>query len=736
MHRTPNQHQQQAIARSQSGKLSYGCRLLAALFLLGGSGTLFAVGDHEASEVEENLGERVSNVVCNFYDGNTDDLLTGGLGATGIANPTPPLPANPFDPTAAELRRLAIYSNYRGIIDTAPGGGFGTFFGPTVSNDGLPGFNSATDGRIAGWECLAYATPRSGRANVTMMVHVPNNFDEDAPCIVAGPASGLRGIYGAIGTSGAWGLKQGCAVAYTDKGAGNGIHDIQNNTVSLINGLREDATVAGRFSNFTAPLSEARRQQFNEESPNRFAFKFMHTRRNSEARWGRDVLKSIRFAFAVLNQDDIGLLRRLRPDNTVVIASSISNGSGASLLAVEADDARLIDGLAGSEPNVNPRLRRRLTIQQGNGPAFTEPGKASYDYTTLRNVYQGCANIAYPFGVLLNLTPPQLGQFVCASLRAKGLLMTETPAQQALEAQAIINDYGFLPEQNPLGPATWALQFIQSGSVSTANAYTRAGVEDGLCGYSFAATHESGVPIPLDPVPSQLLFGVAAGSAPTSFGAPIPGGSIEIINDRSLGGPRLNIASLSNDGIPDQNLDGALCLRSLWTGRDETTGAPLFGRMRALSNRLRASIRQIQASGNLRGTPAILVTGRSDSVIAPNHASRAYFGLNRQVEGSRSQLSYVEVTNAQHGDAFNGFPEVGALFVPLHYYFVQAHNLMYAHLTEGSVLPASQVVRTVPRGILDGAVPPLSAANLPDIDIVPAVDAAIIFHNGVVYIPE
>ena len=32
-------------------------------------------------------------------------------------------------------------------------------------------------------------------------------------------SSGSRGVYGAIST-GEWGLKKGCAVAYTDKGAG------------------------------------------------------------------------------------------------------------------------------------------------------------------------------------------------------------------------------------------------------------------------------------------------------------------------------------------------------------------------------------------------------------------------------------------------------------------------------------------------------------------------------------
>ena len=49
-------------------------------------------------------------------------------------------------------------------------------------------------------------------------------------------SSGSRGVYGAIGTSGEWGLKKGCAVVYTDKGTGIGAHDLERNVAYLING--------------------------------------------------------------------------------------------------------------------------------------------------------------------------------------------------------------------------------------------------------------------------------------------------------------------------------------------------------------------------------------------------------------------------------------------------------------------------------------------------------------------
>src|SRR5690348_14904040 len=45
----------------------------------------------------------------------TQDLLTGGIGRTGLGAAVAPAYANPASPTAAELRRNALYSNYRGI---------------------------------------------------------------------------------------------------------------------------------------------------------------------------------------------------------------------------------------------------------------------------------------------------------------------------------------------------------------------------------------------------------------------------------------------------------------------------------------------------------------------------------------------------------------------------------------------------------------------------------------------
>ena len=77
-------------------------------------------------------------------------------------------------PTAAELRTLAIYNNYRAIVDITANGGYGTLYGPNVD---VNGNDTLGEGKIAGTEYIAYADDGSGSKNVTMMVQVPASFN-------------------------------------------------------------------------------------------------------------------------------------------------------------------------------------------------------------------------------------------------------------------------------------------------------------------------------------------------------------------------------------------------------------------------------------------------------------------------------------------------------------------------------------------------------------------------------
>jgi hydroxybutyrate-dimer hydrolase len=652
-------------------------------------------------------------LVTRYPAGGGDDLLTAGLEAKGLAQATPPATSTP--PTAAELRRLAIWGNYRALVDTSEGGGYGRLYGPTV-----PPTQADRRGKVFGVEYLAYADT----GNVTLLVQIPEGFPGRRPCIVTAPSSGSRGVYGAIGTAGEWGLKKGCAVAYADKGTGIGAHNLERDTVSRITGERVDADAVGAFSNFTADLSDAERLAFAKAHPHRWAFKHAHSQGNPEAGWDDHVVLSLRFALWAVNHRlslDTGRASRLGWDDVVVIASSVSNGGAASLRAAEIAPRGMIDAVVVAEPNVNPRASGRFAIRQGDGPPLRRHGRPLFDYITLANLYQGCANLANPAAPL---NTAAFGVERCASLAAKGLLRGHDTAARAEEAQRILNRSGLLPEANLVAPSYWAFYVSQAVAVTYANAYGRASVTDRLCGFSMAATDAAGRPAPLPETAEARLFGTGNGIPPTS--------GINVVNDRSAGtGPLLDPISVSpSSGRTDQNLDGALCLRSLATGKG------LNAETRRFRPRVRESLRAIRASGRLHGIPAVLLHGRSDALIAPNHSSRPYYALSRLADGVRSRISYIEVTNAQHLDAFNALPGYSDRFVPLHVYFIAAMDGMWAHLTEGAPLPGSQVVRTVPRGTRGGVVPPLQKANLPPIRTVPERGSRITFDGRELRIPD
>ncbi|MCC5364898.1 D-(-)-3-hydroxybutyrate oligomer hydrolase, partial [Staphylococcus aureus] len=71
-------------------------------------------------------------------------------------------------------------------------------------------------------------------------------------------------------------------------------------------------------------------------------------------------LQAVQFAFWAINDKIAGASGALvgsalpvRPANTIVIASSISNGGGAAIAAAEQDTGGWIDGVAVGEPGLN-----------------------------------------------------------------------------------------------------------------------------------------------------------------------------------------------------------------------------------------------------------------------------------------------------------------------------------------------------------------------------------------------
>jgi hydroxybutyrate-dimer hydrolase len=672
----------------------------------------------------------------------TQDLLTGGLGKTGLGSAVTPAYADPLNPTAAELRRNALYANYRAILDYSVAGGYSRLYGPNID---LNGGDTLGEGLIPGKEYVAVLDDGTGRKNVTVAVQIPASFNPAAPCIVAGPSSGSRGVYGAIGTASEWGLKRGCAVALTDAGKGVGLYDPMDDSVNKIDGRRATRTAAGGLSSFAANITDAARAAFNAAFPNRLGLKQVHSQINPEKDWGADTLASIRFALYAINQEHApaytGTTHELKftPANTIVIAGSASNGGAAILQAAEQDADGLIDGVVASEPSAQPKTAAGYGVQLAGVPVASY-GKAIIDYFTLANLYQPCAALApaaamaeasiYNYMSLTGMNARATNR--CAALAAKGLVSGTTTADQATDALAKLRAAGYTAENDTMHNGHYGLGNGPIIAAMYTTGYGRFGITDNMCGTSFAQVGATGDVVAVTPAVKAASFALANG---TANGTPA-----SVVVNNSVGGAKSWAFAVSpSTGTADFGLDAALCERALVTGVDTATGAALTATSTptlAQSQAVRTGISEVQLNGNLRGKPTLIITGRSDALVAINHSSRSYTAFNKAVEGAASQLAYIEVANAQHFDTFIPFSGFDNRFVPLHPYFLQGMNAMYAKLSKGVALPASQVVRATVRGGAPGAAPALTAANVPPFVTAPAAADAITFNGTSVNLPK
>ncbi|MDR5780191.1 3-hydroxybutyrate oligomer hydrolase family protein [Caballeronia sp. LZ065] len=674
---------------------------------------------------DDNGGGPATNSVPKFvsgaiksqtYDGQSDDLLTAGLGKTGLASATTPSIANPASPSAAELRRLAIWSNYRALVDMSANGGYGRFWGPNVD---LNGNDTLGEGKIAGKEYLAFADDGSGTQNVSLLVQVPASFNPDQPCIVTATSSGSRGVYGAISAAGEWGLKRGCAVAYTDKGSGNGAHELASNLVTRIDGTLVNADFAGTSAIFKANASASAIASFNSAFPNRYAYKHAHSQQNPEKDWGTNTLQAIQFAYWALN-DMFGPLSgsnhqvRYGKGSITTIAASVSNGGGAALAAAEQDTDGWITAVVVGEPQINLNLPSQVSVRQGGLPVGSF-GRPLADYMTLANLLQPCAALAPAAAGAPYLTTVPLASATairtarCASLAAGGLISGATTIAQANSALDQLHQAGYETDSDTLQAPMWDSQAVPAVAVTYADAYMKASVLDNLCNFSFGTTNAVSGAAGVAPLVSPMLtvFGNGNGVPPTN--------GINLVYNLGTSG-----AADHRFATADASYAGAACLRSLWINGNAT---------------MAGSVNAIRVNANLRGKPAIIVQGRADALVPINHAGRPYLGANRVAEGNKSQLSLYEITNGQHFDAFLSVAGFDTRFIPVHYYNIQALNLMWNHLKNNAALPPSQVVRTVARGGTPGSAPALTTANLPAIAADPGGNA-ISVAGGAVNVPN
>ena len=376
------------------------------------------------------------------------------------------------------------------------------------------------------------------------------------------------------------------------------------------------------------------------------------------------------------------------------------------------------------------------------GVAVTGYGKTLADYVTYANLYQPCAALAAPaaltevsFFNYLGLTA-QTGRATarCTSLAAKGLVSGADTAARSLDALDKLRAFGWTTFNDQMHNAHYGLGNAAILSAMYPTSYGRFSVTDNVCNTSFAQVDVAGAPVAVSATTKAQSFALANG---TANGTP----ATTVYND-SVGGPRAwNIATSVSTGVQDFGLDNALCQRALVTGVDET-GAPLgtvatsTRPTAAQSTAVRAGIAEVLLNGKLQGKPTIVVAGRSDALVPVNNNARAYVAYNKVQDGAASKVSYIEVANAQHFDTFNQLSGFDNRFVPLHVYYVQAMDAMYAHLRTGTALPPSQVVRATPRGGAAGFAPAITAANVPAISAAPPAADQIGFVGTSLSVPN
>jgi hydroxybutyrate-dimer hydrolase len=553
----------------------------------------------------------------------TDDLLTAGLGLAGLRG-TPLAFADAEAPTPDELRRRAIQNNWKGIADLGPLGGYGQLYGSIV--------------QVPGCEYQAFAKVPGAQSSHRILVQIPDSFDAKARCLVVAASSGSRGIYGAIALAGTWGLPRGCAVAYTDKGAGTGYFDTVTAT-----GSRLDGTMA---SVGIAELEFAPKPAAPESG---IAIKHAHSGDNPEADWGRHVLQAAQFGLAMLDrafpQD-----APFTAQNTKIIAAGLSNGAGAALQAAGMDDTGMLSGVVALAPNVNVPSR----------------GRPLYDYATEAALLLPCALTdarfdATPLARAQGTAPPE---WISRGylLHATGLVHAANPQAQATETLDRLHAAGWSDAALATAASTTAFDLWRAAAATYASSYARTGVGSMPCGFRFVARDAAGRARAPTAAERAAWWSDAAGIAP---------GAGVYLDESAAAHPS------------DVHLRGLLCLRELWTS--ET----------ALAKTVRASVAATIARLPRKDLPIWVIHGMDDGLLPIAFNSDAYVGWLRA--NGRDPV-YWPIPHAQHFDAFLALPGFGDRYVPLLPYGYAALDRMWRHLTEGAALAAGDVPAATPRG--------------------------------------
>ncbi|GAA6153516.1 3-hydroxybutyrate oligomer hydrolase family protein [Pseudoteredinibacter isoporae] len=625
-------------------------KTLASSVLLGTLG-LSSIACSEGTPIEARLLDfKHSDIQHSYLDGQKDDLLSAGLGLAGLQASTQPSAENPGKLTEMDLRRAAIYNNYRAIVSTHKDAGYAKLYGPENSQKNIPGH-----------EYRSSVHYPNGEVATNIVVQVPDHFQAERPCIIAAPSSGSRGVWGAIGTAGDWGLRHGCAVAYTDKGTGTGFQFLDN---------------GAHYSGAGMLLAAAPDQSSQFDGKDlRIASRHAHSGNHIEKDWGRYTLQAVKMAFYLLNQHhrENGQSHFTR-DNTTVIASSISNGGNSVVQAAELDREHWIDGVVASEPTLNLPTDFEYQVEHPND-AYTGVGRDILYLGIQHALYQPCAILASKpeaasiFSSAIAAATPALKQR-CKNLKAAALLSGEDPGL-AKEAERKLQELGMKTPSYSLQAFAVANHLWPSIAINYANAYGQNSAQDSLCEFSFVY-QEKGQAKTMPTRARQALYGLSGG-IPNTAGINL-----------AYQGQVLNMFDPA-----DPSFAGFQCLAKYYR-----------------SKTVQDNINALSLNGDVHGKPTLILHGNHDSLVGPNHNSRGYMALRADRFPKRDNVRYIEINHGQHFDALLSWPEFRQQLVPMHYYYERAMDAMWQHLHHAKPLPASQFINSQ-------AAQPLTAQQLP-----------------------
>ncbi len=405
-----------------------------------------------------------------------DDLLTAGLGLEGLRGAIPAL-ADPAAPTFEELRRRAVWTNWRGIANVAAGGGLGEAYGSLAA--------------VPGREFHGRATVPGATHPHRLLLQLPDNFDRETPCLVVTAASGSRGVYGAIAVAGGWGLPRGCAVAYTDKGAGTDWRRVET-----------------KGDDDTVHIPHA------------------HSGDHPEADWGRHVLQAARFG-----RDVVARETGIDAETLLVIATGLSNGAGAVLRAAgdEASDAPRIDGVVAVAPNI-----------------LVEGQTSLFEIATHAALWMPCALAAAHFDGDALLRPggvrPPAYDAACAALAQHGLVTGDERAAQSSNAWAAMQAAGWTDAAIRAGSLSVAFDLWRSVAAAYASSYLRTPADAMPLGFRYAVRDAQGAPVSASAIEAALWWS-------DSSGIP-PGNGVALLDPPGADGPirgLLGLHALTNE---------------------------------------------------------------------------------------------------------------------------------------------------------------------------------------------